>query len=131
MKHCMRLVNVLQLDALAEHLVAIHIHEHLRHGKQRRGEHAGQFRALARRLHELLQVLRQKGDAFAGAVFQHERHPARGAHARNRRRRKGEAEGAGDFAELAVQVRHDGRVLSPRVSCDWPIPQSVMKKKLL
>ncbi len=34
------LVDILQLHALLEHLVAIHIHIDLRNGRQSRGEHA-------------------------------------------------------------------------------------------
>ena len=55
-----RLVDVLQLDALLQHLVAVHVHEYLRHRRQRGGEHAGEFGALFRRCQELLQVLGQE-----------------------------------------------------------------------
>ena len=53
----------------------------------------------------------EKGDVFAGAIFQNELESAGSAHARNRRRRKREGDTFGKPGELFVNVRLDGRVL--------------------
>ena len=49
-------------DALLDHLVAIHVHELLRHAGQERGGEAADLRAFARGGHELVQVVRQELD---------------------------------------------------------------------
>ena len=53
----------------------------------------------------------EKGDVFAGAIFQYELEPAGSPDAGNRRRRKREGETFGDTGELFVNVRLDGGVL--------------------
>jgi hypothetical protein len=68
---------------------------------------SGRLRARQKRL----QVLRQKRDVFAGAIFQNELESAGSAHARNRRRRKREGDTFGKTGELFVNVRLDGVVL--------------------
>ena len=89
-----RLVNVLQGHALLEHLVPVHIHEDLGHGRRERGPHAGQLGPLPRRLDELLHVVHEKAQVLARAVLQDERHASGGADAGNGRRRKGNSRGA-------------------------------------
>src|SRR6266576_3526583 len=64
-----------------------------------------------RRVEKRLQILSEKGDIFAGAIFQNELESAGSAHARNRRRRKREGDTFGKPGELFVNVRLDGRVL--------------------
>src|SRR5438094_8056018 len=64
-----------------------------------------------RRLQKRFQILGEKGDIFAGAIFQNELESAGSAHARNRRRRKREGDTFGKPGELFVNVRLDGGVL--------------------
>ncbi len=115
------LVNVLQLDALLSTLSRSTSTKTC--GTEGKAvvntlASSGRFRAAARNFCE---VLGQESEALAGAVLQHERDPARSAHAGNGRRRKGEADGAGNLAEFPVQVRHDGRVLLLRLLALGPV----------
>src|SRR5205809_7042475 len=64
-----------------------------------------------RRVEKRVHVLSEKGDVFAGAIFQYELESAGSAHARNRRRRKREGQTFGDPGELFVNVGLDGGVL--------------------
>src|SRR6266576_7173313 len=64
-----------------------------------------------RRVEKRLHILSEKGDVFAGAIFQNELESAGSAHARNRGRRKREGNTFGKPGELFVNVRFDGGVL--------------------
>src|SRR4029453_4567628 len=68
-------------------------------------------RPFTRRVQKRLQILGEKGDIFAGTIFQNELESAGSAHARNRRRRKREGDPFGKPGELFVNVRLDGGVL--------------------
>ena len=106
-----RLINLTEIDSLLEHFVAIDIHENLRHIWQKCRNKRAELRPFTRRVEKRLHILREKGDVFAGAIFQDELESAGSAHARNRRRRKSEGETFGETGELFVNVRLDGGVL--------------------
>ncbi len=91
-------VDVVDRDALLDHLVAVDRHELLRHAGQERGAQAADLRPFARRRHELVQIVGEEPDVAAGAVFENKGESAGCADAGNGRRR--EAEGHG-FRELA------------------------------
>src|SRR6266550_1293716 len=64
-----------------------------------------------RRVEKRLHILSEKGDVFAGAIFQNELESAGSADARNRRRWKREGDTFGKPGELFVNVRLDRGVL--------------------
>ena len=106
-----RLIHLAEIDSLFENLVSIDIHENLRHRGQKRRNQARELGAFAGGFQKFFQVLCEKGDVFARAIFQYELETAGSADARNRRRRKREGETFGDTGELFVNVRLDGGVL--------------------
>ena len=86
------LVNLRQIHSLLEDPVAIHIHIKLGHRGQKGGVDAGNFRALARRLHEFGDVGGQEWNVLARPVFQHQGKPAGRADPGDGGRREGEGD---------------------------------------
>src|SRR5579864_8084550 len=64
-------IDVLDLHALLEHLVAVNSNELLRNIGQECCAHAANLGTLARRSHELAQIFSQKLDILSRAVLQH------------------------------------------------------------
>src|SRR5438093_12351835 len=89
-KRLERFINFAQVHALLQRLVAVHVHEDLRHHWQERGAQAGQFGAFARRFEELVQVAIEELDILPGAILQDEGEATCRANSLNRRRRKRE-----------------------------------------
>ena len=119
-------VDVVERDALLEHLVAIDRHELLRHARQERGDDAG---AISGRLRaaamNLLQIVGQELHVVAGAVFQDEGEAAGGADAGNGRRREAERERRpAACASSAIDVLHDRLDTALRGSCGRPSPSA-------
>ena len=93
-----RSVDIAELHPLLQHLVAVHVDEDLRHrGGEGRGD-PGKFGPFARLGQEFLGVLPQEGDVLACPVLEHHGDAARGADARDGRRREGEGHPCGSFA---------------------------------
>ena len=115
------LVDVVDVDPLLEHFVAVDVDENLRHGWAEGRRHAGQFWPFARRLDEFVGVGREEVDVLAGAILKNEGRPARGADARNRWRRESETDGAAQATELSRQARLDRLVLFFRSLAVLPV----------
>ena len=87
-----RPVDVVQVHALLQNLVAVDVDELLRDAGQESGAEAGNLRPLASRFHKSAQVLREELDIAAGTVFQDESESAGGANPRNGGRGKRESD---------------------------------------
>ncbi|EXI65763.1 MAG: hypothetical protein AW08_02975 [Candidatus Accumulibacter adjunctus] len=118
------LVDLLDVDPLLEHLVAVHVDEQLRHDRAEGGRQAGEFRSLARRFEELAGLLGEEGDVLAGAVLQDEGGAARDTDALDCRRRKGEADGTADAGKPPGQLFLDRPVLLFRLRALRPFLES-------
>ena len=105
------LVDVADGHTLLQHFFPVHVHELLRHARQKRGADQANFRTLASGGHELGQVVCQKLDVPSGPVFQHELKSAGSADSRDRRRREAENGSLRKLAELLVQTRLDFLIL--------------------
>ena len=116
-----RLVDVIDVDPLLEHLVAVDLDEALRYGRPEGRRHAGQLGTLACRLDELVGVLGEELDVLAGTVLENEGRSARGADARNRWWRERKADGAADPGQLLIQRGLDRRVLFLRLLARRPL----------
>ncbi len=69
-------IHIVDRHPLFDHLVAIHRDEFLRHAREKRRSQAAYFRSLARRRHELVEVVGKKRWVCAGAVFENKGHAA-------------------------------------------------------
>src|SRR5215831_7817906 len=104
-------VNVLQLHALGQHLVAVDVCKYLRHRREGSGENARYFRSFLRRLHKGLRLRREELHIAAAAVLEDERHSARCTHAWDRRRWKCDDNRFGLLRENLIQVNDQIHVL--------------------
>ena len=100
-------VDVVDGDALLDDLVAIDRDELLRHARQEGGAETADLRPLARRGHELVQVVREKLHVAARPVLENEGEAAGGADSGNRRRRETERHALRKLAQFRVQARLD------------------------
>ena len=107
-KRLERFINFAKVHALFQRLVAIHVHEDLRHHRQERGAQAGQLGAFAGRFEELAQVAIEELDILPGAILQDEGEAACRANPLNGRGGKRERHRLRKSRELAVHVRLDG-----------------------
>ena len=89
-KRLERFINFAKVHTLFQRLVAVHVHEDLRHHRQKGGAQAGQFRAFARRFEELVQVAIEELNILPGAILQDEGETACRANPLNGRGRKRE-----------------------------------------
>ena len=106
-------VDLTDVHALLEHLVPVHLDEDLGHRGHEGGGDPGEFRPFLRGRQELLGVLPEKLDIFAGPVFQDEGNPAGSADARDGRGRKGKGDALGELGELPIETGHDGLHIAP------------------
>src|SRR2546430_6940459 len=103
-----RFVDVANGNALLNHLVAVHIHELLRHVGQKRRAQAGNLRTFPRSCHKGLQIRGKKSDVFASAIFQDKRKAAGSANARNGWGRKGKSDAFRNGGEFLIDALLDG-----------------------
>src|SRR4029077_18705429 len=88
-----------------------HLHELLRHTRQKGATDHANLGTLAGRRQELVQIACQELHVPPSTVFQHELKPPRSADSRNGRRRETENGPFRKLAQLLVQVRLDLLIL--------------------
>src|SRR5208282_1242745 len=101
------LVDVFDGDTLLDDFVAVHVDELLRNTGKEGGADVGDFRAFAGGGKKFVQVVGEKFDVVAGAVFEDEGEAAGSADAGNGGRGERESDAFGNFAEFAVNVLFD------------------------
>src|SRR5262249_7498581 len=100
-------VDIVDRDALLKHLNLIDVYELLRDARQQGRAQSRNLPTLAGRRHKGVQVVCEKGNVVASAIFQNEGEPSGCADTGNRGRRKIECDAFRQRAQLAIQALLD------------------------
>ncbi len=105
------LVNIIDCHTLLEDLFLVHLHELLRHARQKGSAQRANFGTLASGRHKLGQIVGQELYVPSCTIFQHELKSTGSADPRNGWRREAESSPLRKLAKLLVQARLDLLIL--------------------